>query len=69
MALETWLKVARIAHGPLFWRVIGQGKAVGADRLKDQEIARLVTRTALAAGVRGIWASFPLRTAVARSGP
>jgi hypothetical protein len=33
--------------------VTGQGKAVGADRLNDQEVARLVKRTALAAGVRG----------------
>ncbi|MER8472728.1 site-specific integrase [Mesorhizobium sp. M1328] len=53
VALETWLKLARIAHGPLFRRVTGQGKAVGADRLNDQEVARLVKRTALAAGVRG----------------
>jgi integrase len=53
VALETWLKLARIGHGPLFRRVTGKGKAVGADRLKDQEIARLVKRTALAAGVRG----------------
>ena len=53
VALETWLKFARLAHGPLFRRVTGQGKAVGADRLNDQEVARLVKRTALAAGVRG----------------
>jgi len=53
VALETWLKFARIAHGPLFRRVTGQGKAVGADRLNDQEVARLVKRTAMAAGVRG----------------
>jgi len=53
VALETWLKLARIAHGPLFRRVTGQGKAVGANRLNDQEVARLVKRTALAAGVRG----------------
>lgn len=53
VALETWLWFARIAHGPLFRRVTGQGKTVGADRLGDQEIARLVKRTALAAGVRG----------------
>ncbi len=53
VALETWLKFARIAHGPLFRRVTGQGKAVGAERLNDQEIARLVKRSALAAGVRG----------------
>ncbi|MGE3992347.1 site-specific integrase [Pseudorhodoplanes sp.] len=53
VALETWLKLGRIAHGPLFRRVTGQGKKVGADRLNDQEVARLVKRTALAAGVRG----------------
>ncbi len=53
VALETWLRLARIAHGPLFRRVTGQGKAVGADRLHDQEVARLVKRAALAAGVRG----------------
>ena len=53
VALETWLKFARIVHGPLFRRVTGRGKAVGANRLNDQEVARLVKRTALAAGVRG----------------
>lgn len=53
VALETWIRLARIAHGPLFRRVTGQGKKVGANRLNDQEVARLVKRTALAAGVRG----------------
>jgi integrase len=53
VALETWLKFARIAHGPLFRRVKGQGKTVGGDRLNDQEVARLVKRAAMAAGVRG----------------
>ncbi|WP_232375812.1 site-specific integrase [Mesorhizobium comanense] len=53
VALQTWLKLARIAHGPLFRRVTGQGKAVGAERLNDQEVARLVKRAVLAAGVRG----------------
>ncbi len=51
VALETWLKFGRISVGPLFRRVVG-GK-VGADRLADKHIARLVKRTALAAGVRG----------------
>ncbi len=51
-ALDTWVKLARIAHGPLFRRVSGQGKKVGAERLNDQEVARLVKRTAMAAGVR-----------------
>lgn len=53
IALETWLRFGRIAHGPLFRRVNGQGKKVGSERLNDQEIARLVKRTAMAAGVRG----------------
>lgn len=53
VALQTWLKLARIGHGPLFRRVTGQGKAVGAERLNDQEVARLVKRAAIAAGVRG----------------
>ena len=30
----------------------GKGKDVGPDRLNDQEVARLVKKTALAAGVR-----------------
>ena len=51
VALQTWLKFARISVGPLFRRVVG-GK-VGADRLTDKHVARLVKRTALAAGVRG----------------
>jgi integrase len=53
VALETWLRFARIAHGPLFRRVTGQGKQVGPDRLNDQEVARLVKKAALTAGVRG----------------
>lgn len=53
VALTTWLKLARIVHGPLFRRVTGQGKDVGPDRLTDQQVARLVKRTALAAGIRG----------------
>ena len=53
VALQIWLKLARIGHGPLFRRVTGQGKDVGPNRLTDQQVARLVKRTALAAGVRG----------------
>jgi integrase len=53
VAMETWIKFAKLAHGPLFRRVTGQGKSVGADRLNDKEVARLVKRAALAAGVRG----------------
>jgi integrase len=53
VALETWLRLGRIAHGPLFRRITGDGKEAGADRLTDRHVARLVKRTALAAGVRG----------------
>ncbi|SMF55759.1 Site-specific recombinase XerD [Xaviernesmea oryzae] len=53
VAVETWIKFAKLAHGPLFRRVTGQGKAVGAERLNDKEVARLVKRTAMAAGIRG----------------
>jgi integrase len=53
VAIETWIKFAKLAHGPLFRRVTGQGKAVGAERLNDKEVARLVKRAAMAAGVRG----------------
>jgi integrase len=52
-ALETWIRFARIAKGPLFRRVTGKGKEVGPDRLNDQEVARLVKKTAVAAGVGG----------------
>lgn len=52
-ALEAWMKFARIAKGPLFRCVTGKGKDVGPDRLNDQEVARLVKKTARAAGVRG----------------
>ena len=53
VAVETWIKFAKLAHGPLFRRVTGQGKAVGPERLNDKEVARLVKRAAMAAGVRG----------------
>src|SRR5271165_5438584 len=52
-ALETWLKFARISIGPVFRRVLADGKSVGAERLADRHVARLIKRTALAAGVRG----------------
>jgi len=33
--------------------VTGQGKAVGSERLNDKEVARLVKRAAMSAGVLG----------------
>jgi integrase len=53
VAIETWIKFAKLTKGPLFRRVTGKGKNVGPDRLNDQEVARLVKKAALAAGVRG----------------
>lgn len=53
VALQTWLKLAKIGHGALFRRVTGQGKNVGPDRLNDKQVARLVKQTAVGAGVRG----------------
>jgi integrase len=53
VAVETWIKFARIAKDPLFRRVRGQDKDVGPDRLNDREVTRLVKKTALAAGIRG----------------
>lgn len=52
VALDTWIRFARLAKGPLFRRVTGRGKDVGPDRLNDQEVARLVKKAVLAAGVR-----------------
>jgi integrase len=52
-ALELWLRLGRISHGPVFRRVRAENGDVGPDRLNDVQVARLVKRTALAAGVRG----------------
>jgi integrase len=57
-ALETWLRFARIEHGPLFRRLAKGGaknpsrQVIGPDRLTDRHVARLIKRTALAAGIR-----------------
>jgi integrase len=52
VALETWLRFARIVHGPVFRRVRAQNTGVGADRLHDKHVVRLVKDAALAAGLR-----------------
>lgn len=51
--LETWLRLGRIAHGPVFRPIASKNSGVGADRLSDKHVARLVQKTALKAGVRG----------------
>ena len=52
-ALELWLKLGKIAHGPIFRRILKENTGVGIDRLTDKHVARLVQNTAMAAGVRG----------------
>lgn len=52
VALQAWIKYGRIANGPLFRRIFKDNKTVDAGRLSDKHVARLVKRTALAAGVR-----------------
>jgi integrase len=52
-ALERWLALARLTHGPVFRRLRAANGPVGPDRLADVHVARLVKRAALAAGVRG----------------
>ena len=51
-ALEQWLHFAKIAHGPIFRRVFRDNSGVGADRLSDKHVARLIKRCVLEAGIR-----------------
>jgi len=51
-ALELWLKLARIAEGPVFRRVRQANSDVGSERLVDAQVARLVKTSAMKAGVR-----------------
>ena len=51
--LETWMRLGRIANGPVFCRVSKKNAGVSSERLTDKHVARLVQKTALAAGIRG----------------
>jgi integrase len=51
--LETWLRLGRIAHGPVFRPIARKNGGVGSERLTDKHVARLVQSTALKAGIRG----------------
>ena len=51
--LETWMRLGRISHGPLFRPIARKNSGVAAARLTDKHVARLVQKTALAAGSRG----------------
>ena len=51
--LETWLRLGRIARGPVFRAVTRKNGGVGSERLTDKHVVRLVKTCALAAGLRG----------------
>lgn len=51
-ALEQWLHFARIDFGPVFRRTSRDGTTAVEARLSDRHVARLIKRTALAAGLR-----------------
>ncbi|TLG71845.1 tyrosine-type recombinase/integrase [Methylocystis sp. B8] len=51
--LETWMRLGRIHQGPLFRPIARKNGGVSAERLTDKHVARLVQKTALAAGIRG----------------
>jgi integrase len=51
--LETWMRLGRIGHGPLFRAIVRKNGGVSGERLTDKHVVRLVKRCALAAGLRG----------------
>ncbi len=51
--LETWMRLGRVNHGPLFRPIARKNGGVSTERLTDKHVARLVQKTALAAGIRG----------------
>ena len=51
--LETWMRLGRIAHGPLFRPIARKNGGVSAERLSDKHVAQLVQRCAMKAGIRG----------------
>ncbi len=51
--LETWMRLGRINRGPLFRPIARKNGGVSPKRLTDKHVARLVQKTALAAGIRG----------------
>jgi integrase len=61
--LETWLRLGRVAHGPVFRPIARKNGGVGSERLSDKHVARLVQKTALKAGIRGDLTEGERRTA------
>jgi integrase len=51
--LETWLRLGRISHGPLFRAIARKNGGVSGERLTDKHVVRLVQKCALVAGLRG----------------
>jgi integrase len=51
--LETWMRLGRIDHGPLFRAIARKNGGVSGERLTDKHVVRLVKTCALAAGLRG----------------
>jgi integrase len=51
--LETWLRLGRISHGPVFRAIARKNGGVSGERLTDKHVVRLVKTCALAAGLRG----------------
>jgi integrase len=63
--LETWLRLGRIGHGPLFRAIARKNGGVSGERLTDKHVVRLVKTCALAAGLRGDLAEGERRRAFA----
>jgi integrase len=61
--LETWLRLGRIGHGPLFRPIARKNGGVSGERLTDKHVVRLVKTCALAAGLRGVLAEGERRLA------
>ena len=51
--LETWMRLGRVNHGPLFRPIARKNGGVSSERLTDKHVARLVQKTAMKAGIRG----------------
>jgi len=71
-ALRDWMKRAGIRQGPLFRRIWPDGMEIGAMRLNDREVARVVKRLAVLAGVADprderMYAGHSLRAGLASS--
>lgn len=60
-AIATWLDTAKLTEGPLFRRLFRYGK-VGPAGLSGDQVARIVQRRALLAGLPGNWAAHSLRS-------